>query len=169
MSRRIDLPGGGWAEIREPSELRIRHRRIITAASMAAGSALAKVPDPPTHPDPKKAESLRAEWSKQTRLDQLGLSFEEAEAMLGIQEATVVAFLAAWSFGAELPTMATVGDMDPAVFDAISEATAADGAEVAKESGAFGPDGVTDPDSPTGASAGSASGGSGSTSKSTRR
>jgi hypothetical protein len=122
MARRLELADGAWAEVREPPEMKVRHRRTIQAAALAAAGAIAKLPaDMPK--DPAEAAKLD--------MGSLGLDFAESDALLALQDATIVALLSAWSYPEPLPTMATVGDMETDVYDALMAATAATGAAVA--------------------------------------
>jgi hypothetical protein len=83
----------------------------------------------------------------------LGLTEVEVDVVMRMQEATVAAFLAAWSFPEPLPTAATMGDIPAALYDLLSDVTAESGAGVANltlDTGAG--DGTPDPKGPSGAS-----------------
>lgn len=141
MPTTVPIPGG-TAELRGPRELKVRHRRLVEAAAIAASDAWSKMGPAPTSgvtPDPEAPVALQS----------LGLSREEAELLMEMQDAAIVACLASWTLPEPLPTMDTVGDMDPEVYDALSEATRKAGAEVAMGV-SFEPS--PDPESPTGPS-----------------
>jgi len=144
---RVELPNGGWADIRTENEIKVRQRKLIRSAAMAAISAVGHLPD-----------SLPTDAVEASKVDMstLDLSMEEADSLQAMQEATVVAFLAAWSLPEELPTMATVGDMDVVVFDALAEATAERGAKMMLADSAHAPTPKDVPGNPTGSSDASA-------------
>jgi hypothetical protein len=113
--RRVDLPNGQWADIRDKEEITTRGRRGIQAIAAGLAGALPKLKDA----------------DKDTDISSLNLTETEMDAVLRLQEATVVAFVAAWSLPEPVPTLVTVGDMTTVLYDALSIATAKDGADVA--------------------------------------
>lgn len=115
MSKIIEIPGG-TAELREPSELRVRDRRLIETAALAAASVIAKLPD-----------SSDAEALAKTKLSDLNLDRHEANALMELQDATIVAFVVEPKL-----TMDTIGDLTPEVYDALTQATRSLGADVAR-------------------------------------
>ncbi len=132
---RITLPGGGWADLHDKPS--VRGRRGIQAISIGLGKPLIdrlKGVDPTTD------------------LSELGLTEAQADGMIRLGEATVVAFLAAWSLDAPLPTLSTIGDVDPDVFDALAGATAARGSAVALSLDVSPGDGTPDPKDLSGSS-----------------
>ena len=134
--RRIDLPGGHWADLRGKDEMTVRGRRGILVISSKLGPALPKLQG--ATPD--------------TDLLDLDLTEEQIDTVIRLQEATVVAFLAAWSLPDPLPTIATVGDMNADLYDTLSIATAKDGADIASLSLDMGTGGEPDPKDRTGVS-----------------
>jgi hypothetical protein len=137
--RRVELPNGQWAMVRSPEEITTRGRRGIQAIAAGMTSALPKLKDA----------------TAETDMATLGFTEEEMDAVMRLQEATVVAFLAAWSLPDPVPTLASVGDLPATLYDALSVATAKDGADVAALSLDVSPgttDGVPDPKEPSGAS-----------------
>lgn len=112
---RVDLPSGQWADIRDKEEITTRGRRGIQAIAAGLSGALPKLKDA----------------ANDTDMTTLGLSESEMDAVMRIQEATVVAFVAAWSLPEPVPTLITVGDLPTPLFDALSAATAKGGADVA--------------------------------------
>lgn len=108
MSTVVDIPGG-QATLRGREELRMRHRRLIETAGLAAASIISRLPaDAADNP---------------AALADIRMSMDESEALMRVQDATIVALLDSWTLPDELPTMATVGDMDPKVYDALAQAT----------------------------------------------
>jgi hypothetical protein len=135
--QRINLPDGQWVDIRSQEEITTRGRRAITAVASGLGTALPKLAGVDPHAD----------------IGTLGLTEVEVDVVMRMQEATVAAFLAAWSFPEPLPTAATMGDIPAALYDLLSDVTAESGAGVANltlDTGAG--DGTPDPKGPSGAS-----------------
>lgn len=144
--RTVDIPGG-TAELREGADLKVRHRRLIEAAAIAAGAALPKLPT-----NLEELESLD--------IATLDLSIEETNSLFALQDATIVAAVASWTLPGPLPTLETAGDLDTAVYDALAEATREMGAATATGVD-FDPPDPSSPgfeDSPTVPSDGSGSG-----------
>ncbi len=131
MSRIVEIPGG-TAVLRDPDDLKIRHRRLVESAAVAASGVLARIPQDALGDgsDPEAVAEAAAA---------LSMTRAEADAMYELQDATIVALLERWTLPDDLPTMETVGDMDPKVYDALAEATKAAGAKVAAATD-FGPD-----------------------------
>jgi len=113
----IEIPGG-TVELRGTAELKVRHRRLIEAAAIAAGAALPKLPT-----SLEELESLD--------ISTLDLSVEETNTLFALQDATIVAAVASWTLPEPLPTLETVGDLDTDVYDALAEATRDMGAATA--------------------------------------
>ena len=139
--RREDLPGGQWVEVRSPEEITTRGRRGIQAIAAGMASALPKLKDA----------------TADTDMATLGFTEEEMDSVMRLQEATIVAFLAAWSLPDPVPTLASVGDLPATLYDALSVATAQGGALLAALSLDVSPgtgeaDGVPDPKEPSGGS-----------------
>jgi len=147
--RRIDLPEGGWAEIRAPEDIKsVRLRRMMRSAATAVTPAMRKMPgDLPTDPEELELVDMGA----------IGLSYEEAEAMQRLQEITVVVFLVRWSRKEPLPTVDTIGNMDDDLFQALAKATQKDAAKYLLDDGTpdFDPNPVPEPGNPTGRDSGS--------------
>lgn len=146
MSTKIDLPGGGWAEIKDPEELTNRERKLLRRHAFGArelrGKLLATGIKPGT-----KVQDIPDDLEEKL----LGqLTAEDLEGADGIQAAFIVAYTASWSLDRPLPTMETVDDLPGQVFDAIAEATV----DLGDGSLDTGVDGAVDPASPTGPSAG---------------
>ena len=105
----VTIPGGN-AVLREQDEIRVRHKRLIESAAVAASTALEKLPT-----DRDKLESLN--------LAELALTRDEANSLFELQDATIVAALIGWTLTQPLPTLDTIGDIEPAVYDALANAT----------------------------------------------
>ena len=106
--RTVEIPGG-TAVLREREDVRVRNRRLVENATVAAMPALEKV-------NPEG--------------EQQNLSTEEADSLFALQDATIVALLVSWTLQEQIPTLSTVGDMDPEIYDALAQATRETGAEV---------------------------------------
>ncbi len=140
----LEIPGG-TARFREKNEIKVRHRRLVESAAVAAASALSKLPDDP-------------EQLKQLNLRELNLTRAEARALYDLQDATIIATLVDWTLSGALPDEDTIGDLDPELYDALSYATQDVGVDIAGGVN-FDPTNPSDPEfeaSPTEPSAGSA-------------
>jgi hypothetical protein len=123
MSTTVQIPGGE-ATIREVSEMTVRQRRTVQASFMTTTHIYARLPEELlAQTSQANEEGLDARQKVSRMLAALPLTQEEAEALLGMQDATIVAFLASWTLPDALPTVATVQDLPPAVYDALAEAT----------------------------------------------
>jgi len=114
----VEIPGG-VAHLREPAEIRVRHKRPIEAASLGAAAVLAKLPG-----DQEKLEALD--------MSELGLTSAESILLFELQDATILGVLASWTLDEPIPTVDTIGDMRPAVYEALALATRETGAAIAK-------------------------------------
>lgn len=110
--RTIDFPGGS-AELRDGPDIRQRDRRLVLSAGLAAAGALAKI----------EAQNIEPSAIAEKDVASLGLTFAEAEAFQDMQDAMIVASLCSWTLAQPLPTMQTVGDLKPDVYDALEKAT----------------------------------------------
>lgn len=128
--RTVKIPGApgeaeaDWsatAELRESSEIKVRHRRLIEVAGVAAAKPMAKI------------QGQQQEGKPVQDLDMAALDLDAGEAgrVMALQDAVIAATIAAWSRPEPLPTIETVGDMDPDVYDALAQATREQGAEIA--------------------------------------
>lgn len=124
---RVTLPDGGWADIRDADEVTTKGRRGI----MVIAATLAPVM-PLIGAEQEAAQADGRDLDVPTLLGK-GMTEDQVDAMLRLGEATVVAFLAGWSYQEPLPTIATVGDLPAARFDALQAATASGGANVAAQ------------------------------------
>jgi hypothetical protein len=134
--KRHDLPGGGWADLRNEEEMTQRGRRGVRALSGALGDSTLRRLRAVTNGDEYEA---------------LHLDEHQLDLIIRMQEATVVALLAGWSFPEELPTMASVGDLPVARYDALVGIVAAAAANIATMDLDVSPQEVVDGTSPTGA------------------
>lgn len=114
--QRVNLKSGGWVDLREQEDVPQKYRRAIQAISVGIKDVI---------------KSLDSEKIKDASMLDLDLTEEQADAMLRLQEATVVGFLAGWSFPEELPNLQTVGDMPGSRFEAIAAIVAERGANLA--------------------------------------
>jgi hypothetical protein len=120
---RIDIPGGGWVELRDPAEMTMRHKKVIRSAGLAALAALKKAESKLPKDLPTDLKERLAIVSK-LDMTELGLNFDEAESFQTMQAASIVAYVSAWSFKEPVPTMDTVWDMDEERYDFLASATA---------------------------------------------
>lgn len=137
MGTTVEIPGG-TAVIRTASELRVRHRRVVETAALAAADIVGRLaPEDGAMPT--------------------DLSPEDAGKLLVLQDATIVACLESWTLPEPLPTLATVGDLSVEVYDALAKATRESGAEAALRGIDFSPRpiGEESPTEPSGSSNGS--------------
>ena len=132
----VDI-AGGTCELREPSELRGRDRKLLSAAALAAASAIGKLP---------------ADLTEGSSLDALalGFTFDEAMAMVTLREMVVVARLVSWTLDEPLPTAQTIGDLPGDLYEELVEKAGT----AAMASLDFSPS--SDPESPTSGSGDSA-------------
>lgn len=153
--REVEIPGG-TAMLRERADMKMRHRRIMEVAAVMAQPAVSKartalktdargalVLDKNDRPvvDKAKADAIR-------------YTTDEANAMLEAQDATIFAMLESWSLPEPMPQhLEDIGDMDPAVYDALALASKDDGADVLVGETSFKES--PDRDRPTGSSASS--------------
>ena len=167
MSTSVTIPGG-TAFFRDPADMRERHRRVIRTAFAPMAGAFEKVPrdiaeravgeGDAAQAARQQAGAIVAAAMARTRLD--------ANALLEMRDAVIVALLESWTLRDPLPTMETLGDLPPDLYDALSE-----GAEPLTEAAyavalptSFEPTGPKEPDSPFVGSRGS-----GTRSKASRR
>ena len=140
MSRTIDIPGG-QAVLRDPSDVKVKQRRWFQASGLAARSIFEQLPENLMQPLPENASQEAKDKRNaqvQEALQALSLSGQESAALLGMQDGVILALLESWTLGDPLPKdLDAVGDMDPAVYDALAEATKEDGAKLVMRS--FGP------------------------------
>ena len=104
--RTIEIPGG-WANLRETSEMKQKHRRLIEIAAMAAAHVMDKMPD-----------DIDVETTKMTDIP--ALTKADAAAITDLQDATIIALLDSWTLPQPLPTLDTIGDLDIGVYDALA-------------------------------------------------
>ena len=116
--RQVEIPGG-VAHLREQHEVRTRHKQLVEAASVAAASGLRKLYG-------RSQEDLES-----LDMGELHLDLRESMAMIDLQNATIIALLSSWTLGIPVPDMDTIGDLDPAVTEALVDATREDGAALA--------------------------------------
>lgn len=133
--REVEIKKGdavvGSAVLRTREDMRVRHRRLVETAGIAAARVIARLPQGLTT-DTEMVENLN-------------LDERDAEALLRVRDATLVATLVSWSLDEPLPTLETVGDMDPDVYDSLVASLQEDAVGATD----FGPDGAGDPESPT--------------------
>jgi hypothetical protein len=145
MATKIDLPDAGWAEIKDPTELTNRDRKLLRRYTFAARDAMApKMQQLGIKPGTKASEMTDEQNEK---LDAL-ITVDDMERVSEAQSAFIVAYTASWSLDRPLPTMDTVDDLPGPVFDRLAAATVDLGDGELDTS----VDGAVDPASPTGPS-----------------
>ena len=128
---RHDLPGG-WADIRDSSELTERQARPVRKAYTSFAGALARAIDPNVNTDTlTEADLIRA----------IGPDYIDARD--AYQDALIVAYVAEWSWSE--PSTSAADVLPIAVYSALVELC--EQADRAKPD--LGPDGASDPKAPT--------------------
>jgi hypothetical protein len=139
--RRIDLPGGHWADIKAPDEISNRDRKTLRRHAMAARGVAEKLADAGLLAPGQDPTSL--DEATQAKIGRL-IDADDLDLTDAAQSAIIVAYVAAWDLG-DLPTMDTVDDLPGPVFDRLAMVTAGLGDGTLDAS----PDGALDPGSPT--------------------
>lgn len=126
MATRIDLPGGGWAEIKDPDDLTHGDRKRLRRYSMNAAGIYGKVG--PIR-DSMAAVVRGVDDIPEEVAARLGaiLDADDLDTLDDMQAAFIVVWTAAWGLapGTTGPplTMETVDDLPPRIFDALAKAT----------------------------------------------
>ena len=110
---RMTLKGGQWIDVRSKEEVTVRGRRALQSISLGLKDFL-----------------LGADISSGTKFEDLDVTEDQADAMLRLQEATVVALVAGWSLPGAV-TLSSVADLPGGLFDEIAALVAPIGAELA--------------------------------------
>lgn len=106
----VDIPGG-TATFRDKLTTE-RHRRPIKRAAFRAAGAISKLPQ--ERPDEGGIKELLAA---------LPLTRDEADSLLDLYDATILAFLESWTLDRPLPTCEDdLLDLDSEVYDALQDA-----------------------------------------------
>jgi hypothetical protein len=118
--RVVELEGGS-ATLRERQDVKVRQRQTLEAASVVAAPAIEKIPKLAGKPG-------EVDWE---RLDKAGLTYDEMQTLLQLQNAAIVALLAAWTFPEPLPvTLDDVLDMPADRYDQLAVAVREIGAQI---------------------------------------
>ena len=112
----VEIPGG-VAHLREDHEIRTRDKRLVEVAAIVAA-----------YPIEKLAEQMEA---GPVSVVTLRLDADEATALYKVRDAGIVASIVSWTLDDPIPTMDTIGDLDPDLYKALDEAVKALGATVA--------------------------------------
>lgn len=125
MSTTVEIPGG-TAKIRELSEMTVRQRRMVQASYMATSYIYAQLPPSVVENATvlKGKEGLDAREKLALMIRGLRVTRTEAEDILSLQDASIVAFLESWDLDMVLPTMDNVQDLPPKLYDALAIITA---------------------------------------------
>jgi len=128
MSTEVDLPGGHKATLRDIKELSVRQRRTVQGSGFRLMKMFARIPAEEREKlDPNTPEGKAAVLAAFGALE---MEENDAEAFYAIQDATIVAFLKEWTLDEPVPTLATIGDMQGDIYDALAEATAVMGSSI---------------------------------------
>lgn len=142
MSHKVDLPDGGWAEIRDPKELTKGGQKLIrryTLSMLGARKQLQEIQG--IKPDATEEETEEAVASIMESFGANGL-----ESLDDMGSTFMIAYLLSWSLDDPLPTSIADVDKLPAyIVDILGPACMALGDGAVD----FSPDGAVDPTSPT--------------------
>jgi hypothetical protein len=111
--RTIDVPGG-TASFREEHELRTRDSRLLEVTEGAAAPAFWKM---------SNSKGFTAKEYDTKALMEAGLTEAEYLSVYRVRDAKIISALASWSLPIELPTMDTLGDLPPKLYEALATAT----------------------------------------------
>lgn len=118
--RTVELDGG-TVTLRERQDVKVRQRQMLEAASVVAAPAIEKIPR-------KDGSKDEIDWE---RLDRAGLSLDEMQSLLQLQNAAIVAFVASWTFDEPTPrSVDDVLDMPADRYEALSHAVRGVGAAI---------------------------------------
>lgn len=139
--RRVELPDGQWADLRDPDEVTTGAKRRVLIIGASLSEAMKKLQ--------VAAEEAGGEVDPTA---DVGLTPEEAEGFLRMQDASIVALLAAWSYPDPLPTLDNVTDMPSGRYDALVAASTQSAIDIANLGLDMGTGGAPDPKDRTGGS-----------------
>ena len=135
MSTAVDLPDGGTAYLRDPADLRERHKRLIRTAMVPLAEVFAAVPEELAKAASGDGPEAVAARMEAQRIVTRGIKTrQQAAAMNEVDDAVVVASLLRWTLPDELPTMDTIQDLDPDVYAALLKAVGGQSAAVVQAS-----------------------------------
>jgi hypothetical protein len=121
---------GGSATLRERADVKVRQRQMLEAASVVAAPAIEKIPKLDGQPG-------EIDWE---RLDAAGLTYPEMQSLLQLQNAAIVALVAAWTFPEPLPvTLDDVLDLPADRYDQLAQAVREIGAGIVTQETSFEP------------------------------
>lgn len=135
MSTAVPLPNDETAYLRDPSDMRERHKRLIMTTMVPLAEVFAAVPaelaKAATGIGPEAAAASREAQRIVTR----GIKTrQQAAAMKEVDDAVIVASLSRWTLPDELPTMDTIQDLDPDLYAALQRGVEAQSAAVLQAS-----------------------------------
>jgi hypothetical protein len=121
---------GGQATLRERADVKVRQRQMLEAASVVAAPAIEKIPK-------LEGQPSEIDWE---RLDAAGLTYDEMQSLLQLQNAAIVALVAAWTFPEPLPvTLDDVLDLPAERYDSLAQAVRSIGAGIVTAQTSFEP------------------------------
>ena len=109
--RTVAIPGG-HASFREEHELRTRDNRLLEVTQTVAARAFQKL-----------VNTSESGVFGLAELAEAGLNEAEATSVFRVRDAKIVAALVEWTRDEPLPTLETMGDLPPDVYEALAEAT----------------------------------------------
>lgn len=123
MSTSVDIPGG-TAWLRDPADIRERHRRLVQTAMVPLRRVFAAVPQELAEiASGTGPEAEQARIKAGTIVGENVTTRQEAAAMKELHDAVIVALLSEWSLPERVPTMDTIEDVSPEIYDALDEHT----------------------------------------------
>ena len=133
MSTTVDIPGG-TAYLRDPADMKERHKRLVLTAMAPLADVFAKVPVELAKAASGTGPEAEAASREAQRIVNRNLSRQQAAAMKEVDDAVIVASLSRWTLPDELPTMDTVQDLDADLYTALQRAVSGQSAAVVEAS-----------------------------------
>jgi hypothetical protein len=136
--RTVKLEGGS-VTLRERQDVRVRQRQMLEAASVVAAPAIQKIPRAKDNPS-------EVDWEQ---LDKAGLSYDEMQTLLQLQNVAIVALIVAWTFDEPVPaSIDDVLEMPADRYEQLSQAVRETGAGIVAGETNFEPSDPKAPDFP---------------------
>jgi hypothetical protein len=126
--RRIDLPGGHWADLREPGSESGNLRDDLTVYGKRGIERVSGRLSMKARVEIGALQEMEAGPAKDAATLGLDLSEADQDAFTQVADATLAALLAGWSLDLPLPQPNTVGDMPSSIYEALTQAVAAEAA-----------------------------------------
>lgn len=118
----VDIPGG-TATLRDPAELKERHRRLLQTAMIPLAKLFQQLPEGLLEQSSGRGPEAEIARAKAERLMAAAVTTrQEGTAFAEMGDAVIVALLEDWTLDAPLPTMDTILDLEPPVYAALEKA-----------------------------------------------